>query len=131
MAQPSAPSRDPEQAALIDRRVIAFRPLALVAAMQSAGPQLGLLSEEEVTEARPLPGRQAVAFDLRHDGTISERVLGAAELGSVLIAYCIGAGVPMPSRAGKTLEVTRGGVTLDFVTTYGTPPRRTRGAWRS
>jgi hypothetical protein len=131
MAEILAATRDPDAAALIERRVLAFRPAALVAAMQRGGKGLGLLKEEEVTEARPLPDRQAVAFTLRQDGVATERVLGIPELTAMLIAYCIGAGLPLPSRAGKTVQVTQGGVTLDFVMSFAAPPRGARnGTWR-
>lgn len=110
-------------AALIDRRVIAFRVPSLIAAMEQVGPSLGLITGQAVTDAATLPAEQAVLFQLGHGPAAERRRVGGAELAALLIAYCLGAKIPLPSRATKSISVTGNGVLLDLVVSLASPPR--------
>ncbi len=129
---------DPD-AALMDRRILAFRPPCLVAAMEGVGRAWLSLPEASILQAEPVPAEQLVQFHFSGLKGVESCSLGGQELGAMLIAYCIGARVPLPARAAsKTVSVTHWGVVLDFVIAFTAPPRwerpsgmlrRVKGEW--
>ncbi len=112
---------DPD-AILIDRRMIVFKPYMLCAAVEQAGRARLELPLTEVTHVALQPGTQSVRFRFGFGEAAIEREMGGAELAALLIVYCIGARIPLPTRAAKTVSVTRSGVLLDFVMSFTTAP---------
>jgi len=119
------PSIDPD-AAMVDHRIIAFRPSVLRAAIEATG--LGRLGIPPGTmiSAEPVPEEAAIRIRYGTTAEITERMVTAQEIGAILIAYCVGARIPLPMRATKVVSVVRGGVMLDFLTTVTRPPRYQR-----
>jgi hypothetical protein len=111
-------------AALIDRRVLAFRPPALIAAMECVGKQLGLRDEEDIVSVAFQPKLTAISFSLLDGAATREKVVGGSDLAGLLIAYCVSTSVPLPSRASKTVTVLEHGVMLDMIVSYRKPPHR-------
>lgn len=132
-------SVDPE-AVLVDRRVLAFRPGCLAAVMESVGRLRHGLPRAAITLVEPLPAEQAVRFHFGKGEAAKSRDFSAQDLGVLLIAYCIGAHVPLPAKAAKAVSVTYSGVILDFVIAFAAPPAwqrptnmpsRVKGEWNS
>jgi hypothetical protein len=106
--------------------VIAFRPIALRAAIEFAGAARLGIPPGSVSGALPMPGQQAVRIRYGNGATAGERMVQAPEMAAILIAYCLGARVPLPRIAAKTVLVTGDGVTLEFLTILASPPRYQR-----
>jgi hypothetical protein len=113
---------DPE-AVLVDRRVLAFRPASLIAAVEGPGRARLDLPKPAIQRAELIPAEQIVRFHFGEPPDVQCRSFGCQELGALLIAYCIGVRVPLPARAAKAVTITSWGVVLDFVLSFLEPPR--------
>lgn len=107
-------------AVFVDRRVIAFRAPALCAILTAVWQDSG-------TGMRALSLRFATARQMLHvesdlAGDRVERQVPAGELLPLLIAYCIGARIALPSQAEKSVRITTGGAVLDCVIAHGSLP---------
>lgn len=116
-------------ALLRDQRVMLFHPTLLCLAMHHAGRDRLRLPIEDITGAELMPESQSVRFRFGPGGRAGEVVVNTANLGATLIAYCIGAGIPLPNQASKSLQVTEHGVRLELrLTITSTPFYRPRGS---
>jgi hypothetical protein len=118
-------------AVLLERRVIAFRPPALIAAMEQGGGLIGPPLEGRVVEAETLPARNGVRFVIRRDTMQTERVVAGSQLVALLIIWCGAVGIPLPAKAVKRLALEPSGALLHFTTSMQRLPRPVRqDAWR-
>ncbi len=124
-AQGSCVAVDPN-AAIIDRRVVAFRKAALLSAMDAVGHALGVAAGAEVVDVELVPAEQAVVFVFGRGEQATKRRLTGPQLAALLIGYSTGARIPLPSKAVKTVTVLMSGVVLDFVVTFAQAPRVAR-----
>jgi hypothetical protein len=126
------------QAFLTDRRILNFGPDALSAAMSAVGrlrygfPSVGAIDVDIH------PEQQAVRFKFSAGNKKIDNLLNSSELAGLLIAYCIGARIPIPKRSAKTIVVNSGCVTFEFILTLSSAPaflgapdqaKRTSGRW--
>ena len=65
-------------------------------------------------------------FRFGSEDSAAERTFEAQVVGAVLVAFCIGAGIPLPARAQKSISVIHGQVVLEFVVSLSEPPRYRR-----
>ena len=79
-----------------------------------------------VTALEPLPARQALRVRAGTGATAVEREVEAPHMAAILIAYCLGARIPLPRVAAKTVAVVEDGLLLEFLTTLTNPPRYQR-----
>ncbi|MCQ4158885.1 hypothetical protein NON00_02955 [Roseomonas sp. GC11] len=107
---------------LRDHRILTFAPQMLCLALHHAGRNQMRLPVGEISAAELLPDSQAVRFRFGPQGRAGEVVVGTPALAAMLIAYCIGAGIPVPTQAAKTLEVTDLGVKLELRIVLTAPP---------
>jgi hypothetical protein len=110
-------------ALFMDHRVLTFRPALLCAAFEACGREQVHAPAAAVSDAEPLPDRQAVRFRFGLEEHAPELLLGVADLSVLLLAYCVGARVPLPLRSHKNISVVKGGVVIDFLTTMNRLPR--------
>ncbi len=110
-------------AALIDRRMVAFRSATLLAAMNSVGNSLRL---QQCTSGAHTVIMQPVSNSVQFQGESESGIrlweLSGPQLAALLIRYCIAARIPLPTRANKTVTVTPDGVVIDFIMTFAKPP---------
>ena len=104
---------EPEPAAIVDHRVILFRRPALCDAFTRSVHARFTAATRPVVTAEPVPTRQAVRFVTEGDAGCSIE-LGADDLISLMIGYCVGVRIPIPARASKTVHITPQGVTIEF-----------------
>ena len=119
----TAKRRADPAAVCVDRRIIAFGPAMIHAAVEACARERMDLPPHGLAEAVPLPAEQAVRLRFGGGSEAVDRVVDAGEMAALLIAFCIGARIPLPRRASKTVTVTSAGVVLDFLVTLGSPPR--------
>jgi hypothetical protein len=127
----------PSHAMMLDRRVLGFRERGFCQALTSVWRDQG---RDHVAMAAEFDGAARTATvqvsvgAARHELRMTEHDIIAA-----LIAWCVGARVPLPAGANKTLTVAAGGVMLDFTVAYNSMPlfrgtrpadRRVSGEWR-
>ncbi len=122
--------RDPapdDGAVFVDRRVIAFRAAALCQLLTAVWQEAG--TGMRARDIRFSTSRQMIHVAVDLLGERLERNLPASELLPLLIAYCLGARIALPSQAEKSVRITSGGVVLDCVIAHGSLPayRRRRG----
>ena len=122
----SAAAAEPRAAvALSDRRLLDFWPAALRAVIESQGPTLlGLPPNITVTGVSLRPADNSLDVEL--EGKTVRVAEG--QLAGMLISYCIGARIPIPVRAAKTMRVLPTHVALAFSMSYDYPPRADRAA---
>ncbi|WP_159993785.1 hypothetical protein [Roseomonas sp. 18066] len=114
---------EPRQPPLLrEHRVLLFHPTLLCQALHHCGRDRLRLPIEDVTSAEMLTDSQSVRFRFGPGGRSGEVVVNTPGLGATLIAYCIGAGIPIPASAAKSLQVTEHGVKLELRLTMTTPP---------
>lgn len=121
----SAPADDAEGglqegAIFVDRRALAFKERALCGALNALWKENS--TGVRAAGAKFLTAQQQVILTLNVGEQTEHRTLGAAELAPLLIGYCIGARLPLPASAVKTVTVNPGGVMLDFMLAYSTMP---------
>ncbi|ONG47725.1 hypothetical protein BKE38_22800 [Pseudoroseomonas deserti] len=121
---------EPRQPPLLrEHRVLLFHPTLLCQALHHCGRDRLRLPIEDVTGAEMLTDSQSVRFRFGPGGRSGEVVVNTPGLGATLIAYCIGAGIPIPASAAKSLQVTEQGVKLELRLTLTTAPYfRPRGS---
>ncbi len=128
-ASPSAAPPTPQAGfALVEKRVVEFHPPALRMAMESAGVQLYGLPRLPVTGMALLPQEAAARFRLGTGAAATDHVIEGPRLVAMLIGYCIGAGVPLPNAASKTLRVHEAFVEVRFTVGYANAPLPSRAA---
>jgi len=115
-------------AVFVDRRVIAFRAPALCEILSVVWLDAG--TGMRATAMRFSTSRQMIHATVDLAGGEMERNLPASELLPLLIAYCLGARIALPSQAEKSVRITSGGAVLDCVTTHGSLPHFRRRADR-
>ncbi|MBY0337376.1 MAG: hypothetical protein K2X11_12230 [Acetobacteraceae bacterium] len=114
------PTEDPP---LCDHRLIIFRPSALATALEPHLRSRSAIQGDGFLAGLDLhPERGGIACRIDTSGTASEVWLDGVGLASALIAYCISAGIPLPSRAGKRIEVMDDRVLLEFRMSFPKPP---------
>ena len=120
------PPRPPDDGVLfVDRRVLAFRGPALLEILTTVWLDGG--TGMRALGLRFVTSRQQLLVEVDVLGRRMERTLRAGELLPLLIAYCIGARIALPSHAEKAVRITTGGVVLDCGTTHlSLPPYRRR-----
>lgn len=109
-----------EGAIFVDRRALAFKERALCGALNALWKENS--TGVRAAGAKFLTAQQQVILTLNVGDQTEHRTLGAAELAPLLIGYCIGARLPLPASAVKTVTVNPGGVLLDFMLAYTTMP---------
>lgn len=107
-------------AVFVDRRVIAFRAAALCELLTAVWHDAG--AGMRARSIRFATSRQMIHVVVDVLGERMERNLPASELLPLLIAYCLGARIALPSQAEKSVRVTSGGVVLDCVIAHGSLP---------
>lgn len=107
---------------MVDRRMLEFHGPALRMALEAAGARLYGLPWLPVTDMGLLPQEDAVRFRLGTGETAADHVIAGPRLGAMLIGYCIGAGVPLPNLAAKTMRVHDSFVELGFTIGYANAP---------
>ena len=120
------PPRPPDDGVLfVDRRVIAFRAPALLEILTVVWMDGG--TGMRARAVRFITSRQLLQVDVDMHGARAERSMRAGDILPVLIAWCIGARIALPSQAEKAVRVTAGGVVLDCgITHLSLPPYRRR-----
>ncbi len=114
---------EPRQPPLLrEHRVLLFHPTLLCQALHHCGRDRLRLPIEDVTGAEMLTDSQSVRFRFGPGGRSGEVVVTTPGLGATLIAYCIGAGIPIPASAAKSLQVTEHGVKLELRLTMTAAP---------
>jgi hypothetical protein len=113
-------------AAMVDRRILLFRPSSLIAAMDAVGSDfgrgLGGVRAGRIGAALLDPVGQSVLFRFRDGPPDATCRLSGAGLAAMLIAYCGASGIPLPKLASKAVLVGKRDVTLEFLVTLSTPP---------
>ena len=120
------PAGPPDDGALfVDRRVLAFRAPALCEMLTRVWLDSG--TGMRALGVRFITSRQMLQVEVDVLGQRMERSLRSSELLPLLIAWCIGARIALPSHAEKTVRITSGGVVLDCgITHLSLPPYRRR-----
>lgn len=120
------PPRPPDDGVLfLDRRVLAFRAPALLEILTTVWMDGGV--GMRACGLRFITSRQLLLVEVEALGRREERSLRAGELLPLLIAWCIGARIALPSQAEKAVRITAGGVVLDCGTTHlSLPPYHRR-----
>jgi hypothetical protein len=108
-------------AVFVDRRVIAFRAEALCDILTIVWSDAGI--GLRACAIRFGTARQVLQVEIEMRGERLERQVSAGELLPILIAYCIGARIALPSQAEKSVRITSGGAVLDCVIAHGSLPR--------
>lgn len=107
----------------VDRRVLAFRAPALLEILNAVWADGG--TGMRARGLRFLTSTQQLMIDVQIERRRSERSMKAGELLPLLIGWCIGARVALPSMAEKSVRITPGGVVLDCCTSHlGMPEYR-------
>ncbi len=120
-AEGEAPRGPPDDGAVfVDRRVIAFRAPALCAILSTVWQDTG--AGMRALSLRFSTARQMLHVETDLAGSRIERQVPAGELLPLLIAYCIGARIALPSQAEKSVRITSGGAVLDCVIAHGSLP---------
>ena len=109
-----------EGAIFVDRRALAFKERGLCDALNALWKENS--TGVRAAGAKFLTAQQQVVLTLNVGEQVERRTLGAAELAPLLIGYCIGARLPLPASAVKTVTVNPAGVLLDFMLVYTTMP---------
>ena len=121
-----APGAPEDGAVFLDRRVLAFSASALCEALTAIWQGAG--TGMRAVGVRFSTARQMIHVEVEMGRERLERPLRASELVPLLIGFCMGARVALPSRATKSVRVTSGGVVLDCIMHGGLPEyRRPRG----
>lgn len=107
-------------AVFVDRRVLAFRAAALCELLTAVWQESG--AGMRATGIRFSTSRQMLHVAVALSGERLERNMPASELLPMLIAWCLGARIALPSQAEKSVRVTSGGVVLDCVIAHGNLP---------
>lgn len=120
------PAGPPDDGALfVDRRVLAFRAPALCEMLTRVWLDGG--TGMRALGVRFITSRQMLQVEVDVLGHRMERSLRSSELLPLLIAWCIGARIALPSHAEKTVRITSGGAVLDCgITHLSLPPYRRR-----
>ncbi len=98
--------------AMVDRRVIGFRPAAICDALNALWEADG--HRLRAVGIDLLPDEQALVVTTQQDNALSNRRLTPRDLTVALIRYCGGAQVPLPQAADKQVTITTDGVLLDL-----------------
>ena len=121
--EPEPPPPPDDGVLFVDRRVLAFRAPALREILTTVWLEGG--TGMRALGLRFFTSRQLLVVEVEALGRRMERNLGAGELLPLLIAWCIGARIALPSHAEKAVRITQGGVVLDCGTTHlSLPPYR-------
>ncbi len=127
----------PSHAIMLDRRVLGFRERGFCQALTSVWQDQG---RDQVAMAASFDAAErsaAVRVSVGH--TQTELRLSEHDIIAALIAWCVGARVPLPAGANKALTIADGGVMLDFTVAYTSMPshrgqrpagKRVAGEWR-
>ena len=122
--EPEPPLPD-DGALFVDRRVLAFRAPALLEILTAVWTDGGI--GVRAVGLRFGTARQILLIEVEQQGQRMERSLRAGDLLPLLIAWCIGARIALPSNAEKAVRITTAGVVLDCgVTHVSLPPYRRR-----
>ena len=125
--EPEPPPPPDDGVLFVDRRVLAFRGPALLEILTAIWMDGG--TGMRARSLRFITSRQLLLVEVETPGQRLERSLRASELLPLLIAWCIGARIALPSHAEKAVRVTAGGVVLDCgITHLSLPPYRRRRA---
>lgn len=116
--------------ALRDERLLTLSAPALLVAAEAGARVMPGWPSRDVTAVEFLPDHEAVRFRFGGGPSGGFLDLQGAQLAALVIGYLIGVGIPMPSRAPKTITVTAGGIQLRLVTHHATAPRRRAGPLR-
>ena len=117
--------RAPDDGALfVDRRVLAFRAPALCEILTTVWLDGGTGMQARAIHF--LTAGQILRVEVDLNGRLSQRSLRANELLPLLIAWCIGSRIALPSQAEKAVHITSGGAVLDCGITHFSLPRYRR-----